>query len=483
MNSTLSFTKALTLMIVSFTIILGGILWLSAPTVIVLITAGTVVIILASLWGVSWEKIEEDLMETLRAMLLPILILLAVGMLIGAWMLSGTIPLIVYYGLLSLKPAYFLLFAALICSVMSIMAGTSWGTIGTVGVALMGVSMGLGIPLHYTAGAIVVGAIFGDKLSPLSDTTIMSSAMADVKLVDHIKHLLWTTIPGYTISLILFLVLGARYGGNIKNQENVELILGTLQDNFNLNPLLILPPIVVLVLIFMKKPTLPVFGIGILTGCLLAFFFQGNNTLEIMTTLNNGFQESTNVPIVDEIVQRGGLSSMLGTVALLIGAAIFGAPLRSAGVIHLLLDKIIQLAKSAKTMMASSLLLHSLFFTTTGSYYVTYAVLGPMISPLYDKYGLHRKNWTRTMEDTGTAMAPMIPWGVTGAFIAETLGVPIKDFILFAPMTYLGIVFALLYIFTGYGIARSPAIQNTEGAQITEGQAKMEAQIAASSEK
>ncbi len=483
MNSSLSFAKALTLLVVSFIIILGGILWLSAPTVIVLISAGTAVIILSTLWGITWENIEKDLMETLRAMLLPILILLAVGMLIGAWMLSGTIPLIVYYGLLSINPAYFLLFAALLCSVMSIMAGTSWGTIGTVGVALMGVSMGLGIPLHYTAGAIVVGAIFGDKLSPLSDTTIMSSAMANVKLVDHIKHLLWTTIPGYVISLILFLVLGMQFGGKIKNQENIDLIVGTLQEQFNLNPMLILPPFIVLLLIFLKKPTLPVFGIGILAGCLLAIFFQGNTLLEVTTALNSGFQETTNVALVDEILQRGGLTSMLGTVALLIGAAIFGAPLQSAGVIQLLLEKIVQLAKNAKTMMASSLFLHGLFFTTTGSYYVTYAVLGPMIGPLYDKYGLQRKNWTRTMEDTGTALAPMVPWGVTGAFIADTLGVPVKDFILFAPMCYLGIVFALIYIFTGYGIAKSSGIQHSEGNQFADGKTTAEAQMAATSEK
>lgn len=462
MKPLLSTWKALTLLIVSIAIILGGILYLHAPTVIVLISAGIAVSILSILWGIKWEQIEEDLINNLKSMLLPILILLAVGMLIGAWMLSGTIPLIVYYGLISINPTYFLLITALICSVMSIMAGTSWGTIGTVGVALMGVSMGLGIPVYYTAGAIVVGAVFGDKLSPLSDTTIMSSAMAKVSLVDHIKHLLWTTVPGYTISLGLYIVLGFKFGGKIDNSENIELILATLRENFNLNPILLLPPILVLVLIFFKKPTIPVFVIGILAGCLLAMIFQGKGVLEIATVLNSGVKESTNVPIVDEIIQRGGLSSMLGTVALLIGAAIFGSPLQTAGVIQVMLNKIIQVSHNAKTMMASSLSLHALFFTVTGSYYVTYAVLGPMLGPLYDKYGLSRKNWSRTMEDTGTALAPMIPWSVTGVFIADTLQVPVKDFILYAPMTYLGIVFALIYIVSGIGIAKADSLQVKE---------------------
>ncbi|QQZ10135.1 Na+/H+ antiporter NhaC [Heyndrickxia vini] len=455
MEPILSTWKSITLLLVSFAVIFVGILYLEAPSTIVLIFAGVSVIILSVIWGVRWQKIEDDLLNNLKAMLQPILILLAVGMLIGAWMLSGTIPLIVYYGLLSINPMYFLILTAVICSFMSIMAGTSWGTIGTVGVALMGVSIGLGIPAHYTAGAIVVGAIFGDKLSPLSDTTIMSAAMAKVSLVDHIKHLLWTTIPGYCISLVLYLILGFQFGGQIEKNEKVEVILKTLHEHFNLNPLLLLPPIIVLLLIYFKKPTLPVFMIGILTGCLLAILFQGRDVLEVANVLNKGYQDSTSVAIVDEIIQRGGLASMLGTVALLIGAAVFGSPLQTAGVIQIILQKISELAKSAKTMMASSLTLHALLFSITGSYYVTFAVVGPMISPLYDKYQLHRKNWSRTMEDTGTALAPIIPWSVTGAFIADTLKVPTGDYILFAPMTYLGIIFALIYIFTGVGIAKS----------------------------
>ncbi|MUK90346.1 Na+/H+ antiporter NhaC [Ornithinibacillus sp. L9] len=450
----LSTWKAILLLVLSFTVVLGGILYLGAPTTIVLISAGVLVMILSLIWGIKWKTIEEDLVETIKSMLPAILILLSVGMLIGAWMMSGTIPLIVYYGLISIDPSMFLIITAIVCSVMSIMAGTSWGTIGTVGVALMGVSIGLGIPVHYTAGAVVVGAFFGDKLSPLSDTTIMAPAMAGVKLVDHIKHMLWTTIPGYIISLILYLILGFQFGGQMDNSENVDLILSTMSNNFNLNPILIIPPLLVLVLIYFKKPTLPVFGVGIIVGCLLAVIFQGRDLLEVFAALDTGYSDATNVPIVDEILQRGGMSSMLGTVAILISAAIFGSPLKSAGVIQILLDKIVEFAKSGKAMMTSSLTLHSILFTITGSYYVTYAVIGPIISPLYDKFGLQRKNWSRTMEDTGTALSPIIPWGVTGAFVAETLQVSTGEFFLYAPMTYLGIIFALVYIFSGIGIAK-----------------------------
>ncbi|HEY9577226.1 MAG TPA: Na+/H+ antiporter NhaC [Pseudobacillus sp.] len=455
MAQTLSAKKAITLLVVSILILFGGIVFIKAPSTIVLIASGIAAITLSLLWGIKWDKIEKDIIENLRAMLIPILILLSVGMLIGAWMLSGTIPIIVYYGMTFLNPSIFLLVTALACAFMSVMAGTSWGTIGTVGVALMGVSAGLGIPLHYTAGAIVVGAIFGDKLSPLSDSTVMTSAVTDVNLVEHIRHLLYTTIPGFVISLILYFVLGFQFDGQSVNKENVNMILSTLDAHFNLNPILFLPPVVVLVLIYMRKPTLPVFGVGILLGCVISIIFQGRGILDIANVLNEGFTHATKVEVVDQILQRGGLSSMLETVALLIAAAVFGSPLQTAGVVGIILDGIKKLAKQSKSMMLSCLTLHGLFFTITGSYYVSYAVLGPMLKTLYDKYGLHRKNLSRTMEDTGTAFAPMIPWSVTGAFIVNTLGVPVKDYILYSPMVYLGVVFALIYIFTGYGIAKA----------------------------
>ncbi|WP_243299641.1 Na+/H+ antiporter NhaC [Bacillus litorisediminis] len=453
MNTSLSPLKAITLIALSILIVFVGILYMKAPSTIVLLTAGTAVIILCLLWGIKWDTIEKDILNSLQAMFIPILILLAVGMMVGIWMLSGTIPIIVYYGLLLIEPSIFLFVACIACCLMSIMSGTSWGTIGTIGVAFMGVSMGLGIPLHYTAGAIAVGAIFGDKLSPLSDTTVMAAAVSDVKLVDHIKHMLYTTIPGLMISLILYLVLGFQYSGQIAD-ENISNILSTLESHFSLNPLLILPPIILLIMIYKNKPTLPVFGVGIILGCLLAAIFQGKGPAEIAAALNNGFTGSTEVEIVDNMLQRGGLSSMLGTVALLIAAAIFGSPLRTAGVIDIILSSIQKLAKTGKTMMLSNLSLHSFIFIITGSYYVTFAVLGPMMKSMYDKYGLHRKNFSRTLEDTGTALAPLIPWSVTGAFIAQTLGVPTGEYALFAPMLYLGIVFAIIYILTGFGISK-----------------------------
>lgn len=394
-------------------------------------------------------------MDSLRSMLPSILILLAVGMLVGSWILAGTVPVMMYYGLKILTPSTFLVAAALICGLMSVMVGTSWGTISTVGVALMGVSVGLGIPLNYTAGAVVVGAIFGDKLSPLSDTTIMASAVSDVDIVEHIKYMLFTTLPGYIISLILYFIIGSRFSGGTIEGGNLELILNTLQSNFNLNPVLLLPPVAVLFLIYKRKPTLPVFAIGITLGGALAMIFQGSSILSVAGALNTGFTTSTGVDLVDTMLLRGGLRSMLGTVALLIAAGVFGSPLRTSGVIQTLLDKITSSVKNGKGMSAAIYLLHGGLFSITGSYYVTFAVLAPMVRPLYDKFGLHRKNLSRTLEDTGTAFAPIVPWSVTGAFIASTLDVETVKYIAFAPMTYIGIILGLVYAITGFKVAKT----------------------------
>lgn len=458
MKVKLNMMQSIILLAVSIAIVLCGVIFVKAPSAIVLMTAGAAAMTLSVVWGIKWEAIQNDLIDNLKSMMLSVLILLAVGMLVGVWILSGTVPVMVYYGLKVLSPSIFLFATALICALMSVMTGTSWGTISTAGIALMGVSAGLGVPLHYTAGAIVVGAIFGDKLSPLSDTTVLASAVAEVDIVDHIKHMLYTTIPGFVISLVLYLVIGFRYGNGAVDGEVYNTIIATLEQKFNLNPILFLPPLVVLFLIYKRKPTLPVFGVGILLGGILAAIFQGSNLAAIANAMNKGFTTSTGVKIVDSMLIRGGLTSMLGTVALLIGAAVFGSPLRTSGVIQNLLDGIQKFAKQGKTIMASSLILHAFLFMITGSYYVTFSVFGPMVKPLYDKYGLHGKNLSRTLEDTGTAFAPIVPWSVTGAFVATTLNVSTAEYVLYAPMTYLGIVLALIYIFTGFGIAKADKI-------------------------
>lgn len=451
--------QAAIMVVIAIAIIILGLKVVKAPTAIILMFDGVVMCTLACLFGISYDDLQVDIKNCISAMIIPILIVLSVGLLVGTWMLSGTVPVMIYYGMKLINPGLFLVMACILCTLMSVMAGTSWGTISTVGIACMGVSSGLGIPLEYTAGAVVVGAIFGDKLSPLSDSTVLASAVSDVNILEGIKHTVLSTGPAYIASLILYFVIGMKFKDGVVGGETYDTILSTLESVFNLNPILLIPPILVFALIIMKKPTLPVFTVGIIAGAILAFIFQGTSLTDIAGAMNKGYTASSGIDVVDGMLMRGGLNSMLGTVALLIAAGVFGAPLRTAGVVDILLAWIISIAKTSKAMATGVLFLHGIFFAITGSYYVTYSVVGPMVKDLFDQYGLHRKNLTRILLDTGTGFAPIVPWSTTGVFAATTLGVPTMGFITYAPMTWLSIIISLLYILTGFTMAKANKIE------------------------
>ena len=447
--------QAIIMIIIAILIIIIGKQVIKMDTTATLMICAAISCVLALTWGVKWNDIQVNMLDGIRSMGIPIIILMLVGVLVGTWMISGTIPTMMYYGMIILKPGMFLFLTCIICSLMSIMTGTSWGTISTIGVALVGVSLGLRIPIQYTVGAIVVGAYFGDKLSPLSDTTVLASAVCDVELTDHIKHMLYTTIPGYIISLVLYFILGLKYKSGVVGGEEYILILETLKSTFIINPLMLLPPIVVLFLIIKKKPTIPTFAVGIFAASILAIFIQGETVLSITNAMINGYTGATEVAIVDKLICRGGLNSMLGTVGLIFTAGLFGAPMKASGAIQVIFDKVENIAKTDKQFMVSVTIIHIVFYIVALSYYVTYAVLGEMARGLYSKYDLHKKNLSRTLEDTGTVLAPLIPWGISGAFIASNLGVTIGGFWIYAPMTYCSIIFGLILIATGYGIAKA----------------------------
>lgn len=295
-----------------------------------LIVAGLVAIFLSMIWGVKWDDIQNDILDLARRMFPAILVLIFVGMLIGVWIASGTVPILIYWGLELLTPRFFLVIACLTCSVMSLMTGTSWGTVGTIGIAFMGIAQGLGVPESYTAGAVLVGALFGDKLSPMSDTTVLAPAVSGTDVMSHVKYMLWTTVPSYTISLIFFFVVGLQFDhGSVETEEYAQ-ILATIQSEFNLNPILILPPIVVLFMIFKQKPIIPSFAVGIVLGVIFAMIFQDYSLADVLTACNSGYARTTDIEVVDTMLCRGGISSMLSSVAIVIAAAIFGAPLKTS---------------------------------------------------------------------------------------------------------------------------------------------------------
>jgi len=455
--------QAILMIVVGIAIIILGLKVVGAKNQIILLVDGVVMCVMAVCFGIKYDDLQADMKSTISSMLVAILILIAVGILVGTWMISGTVPIMIYYGMKILTPSIFLPIVCLVCTLMSVMAGTSWGTLATVGVAFMGVAQGLGVPLPATAGAICVGAFFGDKVSPLSDSPVLVSSVTDVPLIEGIKHSLLSTAPAYLLSLIFLTIYGLRFGGGTVGGETYEAILSTVSTQFHLTPLLLLPPVVVIVLIVLKKPTLPTFTAGIFTAVFLALIFQHSTVKEICTAMYAGFTSKTGVAVIDSMLTRGGMSSMLGTIGLLVAAGVFGAPLRTAGVVDILLSFVCRIAKNEKIMSTGVLLLHGIFFCITGAYYVSYPVIGSVTKDMFPQYGLDKKNLMRIFLDTGTGLAPMVPWSTTGAYVRSTLGFAetSMSFIAFAPMLWLSIVFSLLMGITGIGVAKLKTADDT----------------------
>ena len=457
--------QALLMLAVGIFIILFGLMGLKVNARIVLAVDGVIMCLMAVLFGVRYGELQKGIKDMIGSMLIAMLILLAVGVLIGTWMISGTIPVMIYYGMQVITPALFLPVACILCTLMSTFAGTSWGTLATVGVACMGVAEGLGVPLEAAAGAICVGAFFGDKISPLSDSTVITASVTDTPLMEGIRHSLLTTGPAYLVSLIFFFVYGFSFHSGSAESAAYSEILATLGTTFSLNPLALLPVPVVIGLICWKKPTIPTFVAGIAVAAALAMLLQGADLKAVLNAMYSGYAGESGSAFVDKMLNRGGFTSMMSTIGLLMAAAMFGAPLRTAGVADVLLNLVKRAARNGRVMSCSVMALHALFFVITGAYYVSYPVIGAMTKDMFPEYRLARKNLMRMMLDTGTGLAPLVPWSTTGSYTAMTLGVANLAFLPYAPMLWLSILFSVLIALTGVGAAKAKDEANPEAVQ------------------
>lgn len=432
-SSRLASWQAMTMLAVGIAIIFFGLMALKVNARIVLAVDGAIMCLMACAFGISYDSVQKGIKDTIASMLVAMLILLSVGILIGSWMASGTIPVMVYYGMQVITPALFLPVACILCTLMSTLAGTSWGTLATV----------------------CVGAFFGDKISPLSDSPVITATVTDTPLMEGIKHALISTGPAYLISLVFFFAYGLEFsGGSAAESATYVEILRTIEKSFNLNPISLLPVFVVIGLIAWKKPTIPTFVAGIAVAAFLGMFLQDVSLKNMMNYMYSGFSIHTDSAFVDKMLNRGGFTSMLSTIGLLMTAAIFGAPLRTAGVADVLLDYVRKFARNSRVMAFCVMCLHTLFFMITGAYYVSYPVVGSMTKDMFPKYGLQRKNLMRMMLDTGTGLAPLVPWSTTGSYTASTLGVANIAFFAFAPMLWLSIILSAVYALTGIGMAK-----------------------------
>src|SRR5512143_40587 len=292
---------------------------------VLLVAAATITAVLGLVLGFKWRDMERGIVESIRKAMPAILIMLSVGILVGSWMASGTIPMVIYYGLELISPKFFLATACLVCTITALATGTSWGTIGTLGVAFIGIAMGLGVPLGPAAGAIVAGAYFGDKMSPLSDIPNLATVISGANLFDHIKHMVWSATPAWLAGLAVYVVVGLRYGATAARSETLDLILTTLKANFRFNLLLLLPMAVIFYFAIAKKPTIPAMVLSSVVASVLAVVVQKTPFPVVAAAMNTGLPARTGVEVVDALLAKGGLMSRMETQLIAFTAFAYGA--------------------------------------------------------------------------------------------------------------------------------------------------------------
>ncbi|MDL2263965.1 Na+/H+ antiporter NhaC [Synergistaceae bacterium OttesenSCG-928-I11] len=433
----------------------------------------------------KWAVIEEGILTSIMMGMQACLILYTVGMLIGTWIQSGTVPTMIYYGLSVLSPSIFLVATILICSVVALATGTSWGTSGTVGLALMGIGAGLGIPAPLCAGFVISGAYFGDKMSPLSDTTNLAPAMAGTDLFQHIRAMAWTTGPTYVIVLVIAGVFGMKYSGGTLDAEKIEAIKVLLQAEFPVSIIGLLPPVVVIGLAASKKPAIPsifagvivsailgmIYGVGLgdtlyalqegysplLTGDLAEFL---EDTPALMAALSDagitGLTPDAAISAIEtlnELLARGGLQSMNWTISLILCALTFGGILERVGYLEVLLDTLLKNVRSPgglTTSVVISCIASNLF---TGDQYISLVLPGRMFKDRFAEAGLHPRMLSRSLEDSGTLTSVLIPWNTCGAYHTTALGVPTIEYIPYAFLNWLNPIVAIVMTYMGIGIS------------------------------
>ncbi|MEX1352752.1 MAG: Na+/H+ antiporter NhaC [Desulfobacterales bacterium] len=402
--------------------------------------------------GFEWEVVQAGMLKGIANSLQAIVILSIIGILIGVWILSGVVPTLLYYGLKILHPKIFLPATVLICSVCSLATGTSWGTTGTIGVALIGIGAGLGFPLPIVAGAVLSGAYFGDKMSPLSDTTNLAPAMAGTDLYTHIKHMAYTTGVSYGLTLIIEVILGFFYGGGSANIETVNRILATLDGQFNINIVFLLPPVLVMVCAYKKIPAIPGITAGVLSAAILGFLLQGNGFGDFLSAGYGGYTSSTGVETVDSLLTKGGFSSMLYAISIVICAMMFGGIMEHTNQLKVIVEKILQKAHSPGSLITATVLTALGANIVLCDQYMAVVMAGRMYAQAYPDRGLHPKNLSRAVEDSATVTGCLVPWNSGGAYQAATLGVATIAYLPFAFFKWLSPLVTLIYGWLGITI-------------------------------
>ena len=444
----------LSINVITFEDALGG------SNQLALLFSGALSSIIGIKYGSKWSEIIDGISNSIKSVTPAIIILLLIGALAGTWLLSGIVPTMIYYGLQILSPEIFLFATAIITAIVSISTGSSWSTIATIGVALLGIGQALGLPVGLIGGAIISGAYFGDKMSPLSDTTNLAPAMAGTDLITHIRYMMYTTIPSFIITLIIFLVIGFNFDS--VGKQNVDGLLSSLESSINITPWLFIVPILVILLIIKKVPAIPALFIGSLLGGVFAILFQGDlimvltesNTLNFQSSyvaIINAMTIDTNIVTdniqLDKLLSTNGMYGMLNTILLIVCAMIFGGALEVTGILKRMAEPIIKYAESTGSLIATTAGTCIFFNITTSDQYLSIVVPGRMFADSYKEKGLAPENLSRTLEDSETVTSVLVPWNSCGATQSAVLGVATLAYL---PFCFFNLISPLMTIAYGY---------------------------------
>ena len=417
--------------------------------------------------GCTWDDMLDEISQKIAKGMPAILILITVGAMVGTWMASGTIPMMIYYGVQIVSPKWLLVTAFLITSLVSVATGTSWGSVATMGVALMGIASALGVNPAATAGAVIAGSYFGDKISPLSDTTNLAPLAAGSNLYEHIGHMFWTTVPATIVSLVVYAIVGLNANTAAgATSEAVTNMMAQLDQMYDWNILILLPVILVLAGSLLKLPTIPVMILSTVVAGMEGIFMQGISLGNVLTSTVSGFNvtmitrpgfDAANAAFeVTKLLNRGGMNGIMSTTLLVFCAFCFAGIMSRAGCLEVVLKAILSVAKTTGSLILATVISCITMALTTGNSYLSILIPGEMFRDAYKERGLHPKNLSRTLEDAGTVFVPLVPWSAAGAYMAATLGVETLDYLPWAILCYIGFIFAIIYGYTGIGIAKLP---------------------------
>lgn len=450
----ISFGKAVIAVVVLVAILFLGFAVLGVDTKVIFTIASLAIGVILVCYGYKMSTVFQWFIDGAKGAMDVMLILMAVGTVIGTWIISGTIPTIIYYGLSFLTPSTFIISGFLLCCIVSFFIGSSYSTLATMGVALMGIGMGMGVNPAITAGVCLSGSLFGDKMSPFSDTTNMAPAVSGTTVYRHINSMLYTTVPAMIITLVIYFIIGSRLGAQGADLEQVELIKNGLQANFNITPVLFIIPVLTVAMMLLKLPPVIALLASALISVIFGLIFQSDHSdfLSILNAIGNGYSGDSGVADIDRLMNRGGIGGMMETVAWTILTLGMGQMLKESGIINAFLDKLLAGVKKPRGAVLSTLLFSLITSMLTASQYLAIMLPGMMLKDKYEELGLDKRVLSRTLEDGGTMFSFLVPWDTAGIYTSSVLGVATLAYAPYACLLYICPIIAAVYACTGFAL-------------------------------